>query len=209
MKTKLLQNSKSIILALILTLCVGYVSASSTYTGPNSPTATAPGNNTDAPLNIGTGLQTKDGNLWIKGLLPNPPGGTATYGLVVDGKVGIGTGNTAPAAKLDVIGNIKITDGTQKAGYVLTSIDGSGLASWQAASGGGSTSLNQNNCAWTTNTCSTVSGSGGAINAPFLALCPVGTYMAGNRTTVCNLSSCSNDYCISIGQKVDSYCCNF
>jgi hypothetical protein len=49
------------------------------------------------------------------------------------GNVGIGT--TTPAAKLDIIGNIKITDGTQAAGSVLTS-DANGLASWQPAGGG-------------------------------------------------------------------------
>jgi microcystin-dependent protein len=46
------------------------------------------------------------------------------------GNVGIGT--MSPLAKLDVTGNIKITDGTQGAGKVLTS-DANGLASWQTA----------------------------------------------------------------------------
>lgn len=45
------------------------------------------------------------------------------------GLVGIGT--SAPAARLDVAGNIKIADGTQGAGKVLTS-DANGLASWKA-----------------------------------------------------------------------------
>ncbi|HOY31636.1 MAG TPA: hypothetical protein PKW80_07125 [Bacteroidales bacterium] len=44
------------------------------------------------------------------------------------GNVGIGT--STPAAKLDVTGQIKITDGTQGAHKVLTS-DANGLASWQ------------------------------------------------------------------------------
>jgi hypothetical protein len=43
------------------------------------------------------------------------------------GNVGIGTVN--PLAKLDVAGTIKITDGTQGAGKVLTS-DANGLATW-------------------------------------------------------------------------------
>jgi len=46
------------------------------------------------------------------------------------GNVGIGTGTSAPAAKLDVAGAIKIADGTQGAGKILTS-DAAGLASWQ------------------------------------------------------------------------------
>jgi hypothetical protein len=42
----------------------------------------------------------------------------------------VGIGVTTPGAKLDVGGNIKITDGTQGAGKILTS-DNNGLASWQ------------------------------------------------------------------------------
>nr|WP_228403426.1 hypothetical protein [Chryseobacterium sp. RU37D] len=46
------------------------------------------------------------------------------------GKVGIGTGS--PVAKLDVAGNVRIADGTQGVGKVLTS-DANGVASWQPA----------------------------------------------------------------------------
>ncbi len=46
------------------------------------------------------------------------------------GNVGIGTGTSAPAAKLDIAGTIKIADGTQGAGKILTS-DAAGIASWQ------------------------------------------------------------------------------
>ncbi len=48
------------------------------------------------------------------------------------GDVGIGTIN--PGAKLGISGDIKIVDGTQGAGKVLTS-DATGLASWQSAVG--------------------------------------------------------------------------
>ena len=44
----------------------------------------------------------------------------------------VGIGTNTPAAKLDILGNIKITDGTQVAGRVLTT-DANGLASWQSA----------------------------------------------------------------------------
>ena len=44
----------------------------------------------------------------------------------------VGIGVLVPAAKLDIAGNIKITDGSQGSGKVLTS-DGNGLANWTIA----------------------------------------------------------------------------
>ncbi len=62
--------------------------------------------------------------------LPKWNGTSLTDGTITDnGSVGIGT--TTPAAKLDVSGNVKIADGTQAIGKVLTS-DNTGLASWKA-----------------------------------------------------------------------------
>jgi hypothetical protein len=49
--------------------------------------------------------------------------------LITSGNVGIGT--NVPSAKLDIAGNVKITDGTQGLGKILTS-DANGLASWQS-----------------------------------------------------------------------------
>jgi hypothetical protein len=96
MKTKIIQNIKSIILALILVLGVSYVSAYSTWA---PPTATAPGNNIDAPINAGNVGQIKQGTLWIKGLTTS--GGAAANGLIVEnGNVGIGA--TSPGSKLHV-----------------------------------------------------------------------------------------------------------
>ncbi|MGB9774825.1 MAG: hypothetical protein ACPL4I_12575, partial [Bacteroidota bacterium] len=46
----------------------------------------------------------------------------------IAGSLGIGT--TSPGAKLDVVGNIRIADGTQGAGKVLTS-DANGLGRWE------------------------------------------------------------------------------
>ncbi len=43
----------------------------------------------------------------------------------------IGVGNNLPLAKMDIVGNIKIADGTQGGGKVLTS-DSNGMASWQS-----------------------------------------------------------------------------
>ncbi len=53
--------------------------------------------------------------------------------LKTSGNIGIGT--SAPGAKLEVAGQVKITGGTPGAGKVLTS-DAAGLASWQALVGG-------------------------------------------------------------------------
>jgi hypothetical protein len=51
--------------------------------------------------------------------------------MIVTGTGNIGVGTMTPAAKLDVVGTVKIADGTQAAGRVLTS-DAAGLASWAA-----------------------------------------------------------------------------
>lgn len=50
------------------------------------------------------------------------------------GNIGIGT--TSPGAKLHLVGTLRIEDGSQGAGKVLTS-DGNGNASWSNPSGGG------------------------------------------------------------------------
>ena len=50
------------------------------------------------------------------------------------GNVGIGTNAPGVGSKLDIIGKIKVTDGTQGIGKVLTS-DASGLASWATVNG--------------------------------------------------------------------------
>ena len=61
-----------------------------------------------------------------------------TNRMFIDSAGNVGIGTSPPAAKLDVVGSVKITDGTQGVGKVLTS-DAAGNASWQSASvaGGG------------------------------------------------------------------------
>jgi hypothetical protein len=56
--------------------------------------------------------------------------GSSAIAVNVEGNVGMGT--TSPAAKLDVIGSVKITDGTEGAGKILVS-DANGLATWSDA----------------------------------------------------------------------------
>ncbi len=115
--------------------------------------------------------------------------GTVTGGnVLVSGNVGIGTTN--PSSKLDVRGKVRIVDGSQAAGRVLTS-DANGVATWQAPSGGsgaacaaGSStaslmSLNTNMCDGRQTT-SVVSL---AVSCPALAsgqigICTVGTAQA-------------------------------
>jgi len=50
---------------------------------------------------------------------------------IANGRVGVK--NSSPSATLDVVGNIKIVDGSESDGYVLMS-DAAGLASWQPVS---------------------------------------------------------------------------
>lgn len=63
-----------------------------------------------------------NGSTWI----------TTNNTLYNDGS-NIGIGTTSPSAKLDVSGTVRIADGTQGAGKILTS-DATGLASWSTAS---------------------------------------------------------------------------
>jgi hypothetical protein len=54
-----------------------------------------------------------------------------TEQLIVNSAGNVGIGTTSPTAKLEVAGNIKITDGTEGLNKILTS-DATGLATWQA-----------------------------------------------------------------------------
>ena len=56
--------------------------------------------------------------------------------LVLGNNANVGIGTSTPSAKLDLVGNVRINDGTAQPGYVLTASDISGTASWQPAAGG-------------------------------------------------------------------------
>lgn len=93
---------------------------------------------TTVPVEPNTNLQIALNNIFVA----IGTGGGANYWTLNgtnisnnnSGNVGIGT--ASPGAKLDVTGQVKITDGTQGAGKVLTS-DATGLATWQTPAGGG------------------------------------------------------------------------
>ena len=86
------------------------------------------GNNTDASYRFGDGTENSGFSS------PNPneiiviSNGNESVRVTGSGNVGIGT--SSPQAKLDVNGSVRINDGTQGAGKVLTS-DGFGTGSWQ------------------------------------------------------------------------------
>ena len=102
-------------------------------------------NSNAAGSNVKTALYFKTGNIFSGSLATVGTSATHRLGLFTfggsspsalverisvmdDGKVGIN--NTAPTAQLDVQGTVKISNGTQGLGKVLTS-DAAGNASWQ------------------------------------------------------------------------------
>ena len=123
MKTKIIQNIKSIILALILIAGVGVVSATSTW---NNPTATPPGNNVDTPINAGTTAQAKNGSLTLGASTPASDTGSS-YSLQVLNKYALFKAITTQA--LNVTTSLTLPTGAAN-GNVLTS-DASGVATWQ------------------------------------------------------------------------------
>ena len=89
----------------------------------------------------GTGVEgrTTGSNSNSYGIFGNATGsGTGGYfysasgNALITGNGNVGIGTNSPMAKLDVAGIIKIADGTQGIGKILTS-DANGLSSWQAA----------------------------------------------------------------------------
>ncbi len=117
MKTHITNNIKAIILALVLTLGVGYAVAGN-FTSPN---CAPPGCNADAPLNVGSGSQGKAGTLAV-GTTDTSILGLANLALKVNGTI------LSNGAAFN--GPIAITDGTQATGRILVSSD-TGFATWK------------------------------------------------------------------------------
>lgn len=120
------------LVAVLLTAAVsfGVNALAATFAEPSSA---PPANNAYAPLDTGPNANAKVGGLSLNS-------GGAINGLIVrNGNVGIGPA-TNLLAKLDVQGTIRIADGTQGAGKVLTS-DANGVASWSSAPASSSSSV--------------------------------------------------------------------
>ena len=104
-KFSYLQSIKIIVLALLIAVGTGYLSADWTAPISTPPKCIAGDPGCDAPINVGYGGQIKKGSLEITGLLDATT--SAVNGLIVaNGFVGIGT--RTPSQKLDVSGKIAL-----------------------------------------------------------------------------------------------------
>jgi subtilisin-like proprotein convertase family protein len=101
-------------------------------TGTYLPTGSGAGDlNTLTDLTING-----DWTLIVTDVDPIADNGTfVSWGISFNDPSKVGIGTNMPVARLDVAGNIKITDGTQGTNKVLTS-DANGLASWLAPANG-------------------------------------------------------------------------
>jgi hypothetical protein len=112
------------------------------YNGARGPYGTVPGgyyNNADSAYSFAAGRRAKavhDGACVWADHTDADFTSTASDQFLIRASGGVGIGTNAPDEQLHVVGNIRMVDGNQTAGYVLTS-DANGVGSWQAASGGG------------------------------------------------------------------------
>ena len=137
LRKEILSGIKMIIIALVLGIGTSYIFAYTTWT---APTAVAPGNNVDAPLNVTATAQTKLGPLVVNGVNNTGtegsivPNGFAAFGQSIfqafnpTGVTGIPVAVTIGTTSSP--STIQIVDGNQGAGKVLTS-DANGNATWQ------------------------------------------------------------------------------
>ena len=128
--------------------------------------------------------------------------------LTIDSNGDVGIGIASPGAKLDIAGNIKIADGTQDPGKVLTS-DAAGLARWDTVVTAGITDGAVTNAKLLTDSGSMLKVSGGAMFSdgtnvgigttnPGSLLEVNGEMRAGQRT--------SADCCSDTPQRIGEFC---
>lgn len=131
--------NKSFILktAILSLIAVLGISVNFVFAQWSPPSEGPTGGNVHVPLNVGPIGQIKQAGLnLITGTAQNAFFiETDQSSMVVKRSGNVGIGTTNPGARLEVNGKVKITDGTQGDGKVLTS-DANGLASWATPSGG-------------------------------------------------------------------------
>ncbi|MEO8637871.1 MAG: H-type lectin domain-containing protein [Candidatus Taylorbacteria bacterium] len=124
-----MKTAKQYILSIALSLGILF-GVSSLQAGYTAPTMAPPNGNAEAPINVGDNVQTKLGQLRINTQIIDPyKVGLLVFGKsIFNGNIEIGT-TTSPAT-------VKIFNGSQGSGKVLTS-DDVGNATWQTPTGGG------------------------------------------------------------------------
>lgn len=129
---KFINNSFQILKIVIVILIVTFAlpNAFADWTAPltTPPSCPAGDPGCDAPVNVGTVAQIKDGDLTVDAF-------SALLNSYFAGKLGIGVIPTLSSPALEVAGQVKITGGSPGAGKVLTS-DATGLATWATPTGG-------------------------------------------------------------------------
>ena len=169
--------------------------SNNTATGSNALTTNTTGSNNTA---VGKGADVSVNNLTNATAIGYNAKVGASNSLVLGSTgvdaVKVGIGLTVPIATLDVLGNIKIVDGTQGAGKVLTTIDGSGLATWQTPSGNSGWSLTGN----TGTTASNFIGTNDDVSLNFVANGAIAgridPYYSSGNTFLGGSAGMSNDY---------------
>jgi len=115
------------------------------------------------------------------------------------GNVGIGT--TAPGAKLEVAGQVKITGGTPAAGQVLTS-DASGLATWEPP---GAPTLNQGMTrAIATNEVRLIGNNSGSFSACAGCGYTVGTWISVTNMSVARTITAGNPVQVTFSGRIET-----
>lgn len=152
------------------TVVLAYFSAIKSDCGDNT------GGGGSTSVTASNGLTASSNNVVLGGTLNNATDiATAGNDLTVSGTGNVGIGTTTPTTKLDVNGQVSITDGTEGAGKVLTS-DAAGGASWQNP-------LSGSMIEGTTGNLVTVSASGAAhtYSGGSMTFPKAGTYMVYAR----------------------------